>query len=220
MSFEYTETYRSGHNGADSKSVREQSPASSNLAVSANVVADFVREKRAAKHYCFAAFIVESIMEFLTSYKRLDNLCKDMNGVGVSGYIEDMENIKAEIFSVKSWKDDYFQLKHYRYIRNRIAHDNDAYEEMLCTPADAEWLENFYQQILKQTDPLALSHRISVKNDLSTNQKVLSYQAENYNISEPKSKRNNSGWLIAVFVILAVLILAVVIYIFYSTIDV
>ena len=29
------ETYRSGHNGADSKSVREQSPASSNLAVCA-----------------------------------------------------------------------------------------------------------------------------------------------------------------------------------------
>ena len=42
MSFEYTETYRSGHNGADSKSVREQSPASSNLAVSASVVADYV----------------------------------------------------------------------------------------------------------------------------------------------------------------------------------
>ena len=32
----HMETYRSGHNGADSKSVREQSPASSNLAVSAN----------------------------------------------------------------------------------------------------------------------------------------------------------------------------------------
>ena len=31
------ETYRSGHNGADSKSVREQSPASSNLAVSAKI---------------------------------------------------------------------------------------------------------------------------------------------------------------------------------------
>ena len=31
----HMETYRSGHNGADSKSVREQSPASSNLAVSA-----------------------------------------------------------------------------------------------------------------------------------------------------------------------------------------
>ena len=29
------ETYRSGHNGADSKSVREQSPAGSNPAVSA-----------------------------------------------------------------------------------------------------------------------------------------------------------------------------------------
>ena len=35
LSLTYTETYRSGHNGADSKSVREQSPASSNLAVSA-----------------------------------------------------------------------------------------------------------------------------------------------------------------------------------------
>ena len=33
----YMETYRSGHNGADSKSVREQSPASSNLAVSAKI---------------------------------------------------------------------------------------------------------------------------------------------------------------------------------------
>ena len=40
-----TETYRSGHNGADSKSVREQSPASSNLAVSA--------KKQNAFAFCF-----------------------------------------------------------------------------------------------------------------------------------------------------------------------
>ena len=32
---QYSETYRSGHNGADSKSVSAQAPASSNLAVSA-----------------------------------------------------------------------------------------------------------------------------------------------------------------------------------------
>ena len=49
MSFEYTETYRSGHNGADSKSVREQSPASSNLAVSA------IKKQ---VHFCAPAFYI------------------------------------------------------------------------------------------------------------------------------------------------------------------
>ena len=54
------------------------------------------------------------------------------------------------------WKDDYFQLKHYRYVRNRIAHENNAEEVDLCTEKDVAWLEAFYQRILTQTDPLAL----------------------------------------------------------------
>ena len=193
-----------------SKSVREQSPASSNLAVSAINAA--LSAKTSRKMSLFAAFIMERIMGFMTSYKRLDNLCKDMNGIGISGYIEDMEKIKAEIFSVKTWKDDYYQLKHYRYIRNRIAHDNDAYEENLCTPYDTEWLENFYQQILNRTDPLAQYYKTPIKNDMFSNKNTFSYSQRSYYPPQPEPKKNTLGWLIAAIVILLIVILAAVFY--------
>ena len=48
------ETYRSGHNGADSKSVREQSPASSNLAVSA-------RKRKTSRKTCLS-FSTKSVL--------------------------------------------------------------------------------------------------------------------------------------------------------------
>lgn len=94
-------------------------------------------------------------MRFFQAYKRLDNLCRDTNGVGINGYIEDMENRPNGEYKVTGWKDDYFQLKHYRHIRNRIAHENNAEEVDLCTEKDAAWLDAFYQRILTQTDPLA-----------------------------------------------------------------
>ena len=65
-------------------------------------------------------------MRFMESYKHLDNLCKDMNGIGVTGYIKDMEQEHNGGFYVAGWKNDYMQLKHYRYIRNQIAHENYA----------------------------------------------------------------------------------------------
>lgn len=181
-----------------------------NLAVSAINAA--LSAKTSRKMSLFAAFIMERIMGFMTSYKRLDNLCKDMNGIGISGYIEDMEKIKAEIFSVKTWKDDYYQLKHYRYIRNRIAHDNDAYEENLCTPYDTEWLENFYQQILNRTDPLALYYKTPIKNDMFSNKNTFSYSQRCYYPPQPEPKKNTSEWLIAAIVILLIVILAAVFY--------
>lgn len=148
-------------------------------------------------------------MEFMTSYKRLDNLCKDMNGVGISGYIEDMENIKAEMFSVQVWKDDYYKLKHYRYIRNRIAHDNDAFEETLCTPKDTEWLENFYQQILNQTDPLALHYR-NCKANKNT------YNNEEFEIRDDCSNTNQNQrhlkWSFLPIVIILFVIIILILY--------
>lgn len=95
-------------------------------------------------------------MRFLQAYKRLDNLCRDTNGIGINGYIEDMKNCPNGEYKVTGWKDDYFQLKHYRYVRNRIAHENNAEEVDLCTEKDVAWLDAFYQRILTQTDPLAL----------------------------------------------------------------
>lgn len=95
-------------------------------------------------------------MGFMNSYKRLDNLCKDMNGKGISGYIEDMERNPNGNYFIADWKNDYKTLKHYRYIRNQIAHDNYAEEANLCSEEDTVWIENFYQRILNQNDPLTL----------------------------------------------------------------
>lgn len=98
-------------------------------------------------------------MGFMQSYKRLDTLCRDMNGIGVTGYIEDMEQVRNGDLYVPGWKTDYRQLKHYRYIRNQIAHENYATEETMCSLGDIEWVEKFFQRILKQTDPLAVYYR-------------------------------------------------------------
>lgn len=98
-------------------------------------------------------------MGFMNSYKRLDNLCRDMNGVGVTGYIDDMKNEPKGSFCVLGWQADFNQLRKYRHIRNRIAHENDVDEAQVCSDRDIAWLENFYQRIIKQTDPLALCYK-------------------------------------------------------------
>lgn len=98
-------------------------------------------------------------MGFMNSYKRLDNLCRDMNGIGVTGYIEDMEHTATGEYYVPGWKKDYLQLKHYRYIRNQIAHENYATEDNMCSDEDEAWLENFHKRIMVQSDPLALHYK-------------------------------------------------------------
>lgn len=100
-------------------------------------------------------------MGFMQSYKHLDNLCKDMNGSGVTGYIEDMELKRNGAFYVPGWKADYQSLKHYRSVRNKIAHENDADEENMCSATDVVWIDNFYQRVIHQTDPLALYNKMN-----------------------------------------------------------
>lgn len=100
-------------------------------------------------------------MGFMQAYKRLDALCRDMNGIGVTGYIEDMEQIANANRFVSGWKADYQKLKYYRHIRNQIAHEVDATEEELCSPEDVAWIEEFHQRILGRIDPLAVYYNAS-----------------------------------------------------------
>ena len=95
-------------------------------------------------------------MGFMKSYKCLDNLCKDMNGIGVTGYIRDMEQKTNGKFYVPTWEDDCSRLKRYRHIRNQIAHENNADEDNMCSAGDTAWIDNFYRRIMERTDPLAL----------------------------------------------------------------
>ena len=100
-------------------------------------------------------------MEFMQAYKRLDSLCRDMNGIGITGYIEGMEQAAKGNLYVLRENTDYQRLKYYRYIRNQIAHEVDATEEKICSPEDAIWIEEFYRRILQQTDPLAMYYKSS-----------------------------------------------------------
>lgn len=150
-------------------------------------------------------------MGFMASYKRLDNLCKDMNQIGVSGYISDMEDLGTEILSVPEWKDDYYKLKHYRYIRNQIAHENDADEETLCSSEDIKWVEDFHAKIMTQNDPLALHYKktISNRNNLAND-----YSKEYYVTPKSSSKGKFSNGLIPSLIFLGIILLAVIYYYF------
>lgn len=97
-------------------------------------------------------------MNFMNAYKKLEKLCSEAYGDhhGISAYIEQMQKNTAGGRYVPGWEEDLKQLKHYRWVRNRIAHDPDCTEENMCTPADARWLQRFYSRMLSENDPLTL----------------------------------------------------------------
>ena len=101
-------------------------------------------------------------MEFINSYKHLEKLCNEIYGGnhGISAYIDDMSKLTSASYYVSSWDDDLKQLKHYRWIRNKIVHDPNCTEENMCEYEDAKWLDNFYSRVISRTDPLALYYKI------------------------------------------------------------
>ncbi|WP_299121169.1 DUF6548 family protein [uncultured Eubacterium sp.] len=93
---------------------------------------------------------------FFEEYKKLDNLCKDLfkSDRGVSQYIEEMECTPlSKSRLVGLWQDDYKMLKHVRWIRNNIAHNNDYSG---CNKSDVKSVQNFYQKIINQKDPFSV----------------------------------------------------------------
>ena len=100
-------------------------------------------------------------MNFINSYKMLEKLCNDIykNNHGISEYIDEMLDTPRGSYLVYGWDDDLKQLKHYRWMRNKIAHEPDCSEENMCSPEDEEWLRRFYSRIINQTDPLAMYHK-------------------------------------------------------------
>ena len=97
-------------------------------------------------------------MGFIESYKHLEKLCGEVlnDDRRISAYIDEMINTPRGSYLVRGWDDDLKQLKHYRWVRNQIAHKPDYTEQNLCKPSDAVWLDAFYSRIMNQTDPLTL----------------------------------------------------------------
>ena len=97
-------------------------------------------------------------MSFISSYKHLEKLCGEVfnDNRRISAYIDEMQRAPNGAFYVHSWNEDLKTLKHYRWVRNQIAHEPDCDEQNMCDPSDALWLDDFYSRIMNQTDPLAL----------------------------------------------------------------
>ena len=113
-------------------------------------------------------------MGFIESYKHLEKLCGDMLQTqhGISAYIDDMENTPKGSYLVQGWDEDFKRLKHYRWIRNQIAHEPNCTEENMCEYGDAQWIDDFYDRIMNQSDPLAM-YRNSTINLHSRNIHIL-----------------------------------------------
>ncbi len=96
----------------------------------------------------------ECALDYLESYKRLDQLCRDMFRTkdGVTEYINQMDRVISKINSKQDWRNFYSRLKYQRRLRNDLVHNTECSD---CTEEDIDEIEYFFDLILKQEDPLA-----------------------------------------------------------------
>ena len=109
-------------------------------------------------------------MEFMDSFKRLDNLCSQIYGndadngkyvAGVAMYMNEMRKCGAAGYFVSGWNTYYDRLKNYLALRNSISHDYGVDEAGLfacgrLSENDVRWLEDFCDAMLEGRDPIAL----------------------------------------------------------------
>lgn len=114
-------------------------------------------------------------MGFIQAYKRLEKLCGEVldDERKIGAYIDEMKNLPQGGYLVQGWDDDFKKLKHYRWVRNQIAHDPDCTEENMCDSNDTQWILAFYARIMNQTDPLTLYRKAT-----QSQQKPLAHHVE------------------------------------------
>lgn len=122
-------------------------------------------------------------MKFFDTYKRLDKIMQDIFSCnnGVSAYIEEMEKFDYIGKTIVScWKDDYYTLKHLRWLRNKIAHEADD-NNSFCKNEDLKELNDFYKRILNGTDALAIYYRNMQTNNNKKSQNKSNKKVQNKN---------------------------------------
>ncbi len=102
---------------------------------------------------------------FFEEFKHLDKLCGELYEVekdGVANYIDDMKSVVPYDYRcIANWKEDLEQLTRMRHIRNKLAHAPGAFDEETCTQKDINWIQDFYERILHQLDPIAILYQKS-----------------------------------------------------------
>ena len=157
----------------------------------------------------------ECVLDYLDSYKRLDQLCRDMfrSKDGVTEYINQMDRVISRINSKQDWRDFYSRLKYQRRLRNNLVHNTGCSE---CTEEDIDEIEYFIELILKQEDPLAYIRRqqaLTKKASIETNRYGSYHPIEQTETSlfERRYRTNEKGIFgnfiyIIIFVVIIVLI--------------
>lgn len=100
---------------------------------------------------------------FLEEFKNLEKICGEIYKVstgGVTEYINDMKNVSIrEYKDIPNWKEDLNDLKRVRHIRNRLAHEQGAFDEITCKQDDIDWIKMFHNRLSRQSDPMAMLNK-------------------------------------------------------------
>ena len=68
--------------------------------------------------------------------KHLDNLCKDMNGIGITGYIKDMEQEQNGDFYITGWKNESFSHNSLCPILRKTSSDEKVFRNLYYAPVN------------------------------------------------------------------------------------
>lgn len=101
------------------------------------------------------------------AFGHLEKLCneiypdtQDIHGVSI--YIKDMEDEYFKMSkAVASWDNDYKCLKEARHKRNLLSHGEVSFDTPCATEDDIDFIVDFRNRILNQTDPISLYRRKS-----------------------------------------------------------
>ena len=135
---------------------------------------------------------------FLNEYIRLEKLCKDLykhlpkeDLRGVWNYTQDMKNTPIHIKrNIPDWDYHYRELERIRITKNNWSHQEDGTKYMPFTQDDIEYLRDFRESILNQTDPISQAHRNSKKSK-TTPKKSVSNNTYYYERTYRGSKKKN-----------------------------
>lgn len=97
-------------------------------------------------------------------FGKLEKLCNEQYGDthGVTLYISDMEALRSsDPRTFKTCDYDCRRLKEIRDKRNKLSHGDVSFDTPYATSEDIEFVINFRERILSQTDPLAMLRRAS-----------------------------------------------------------
>lgn len=153
-------------------------------------------------------------MSFIESYKHLDKICGEMfeTQYGVSAYIDEMINTSRGSFIVRGWDNDLKQLKHYRWIRNQIAHEPDCTEQNMCESGDTEWLDDFYSRIMNQTDPLAMCFQATKPHPVAKSAQNHEPAQLQYTYSKQPSQPKHKSKKVVRWIVFSIIVAVVLLY--------